>query len=67
MTDQESIDSALIDAATNEKSSTFSGESVSVTRQSVSEIILADRHYARKHVAGLGIRRGKFTPANPGL
>lgn len=64
---QAAIDAALIDVATNEKSSTFSGESVSVTRQSISEIIAADRHMARKRVVGLGIRVGYARPTRAGL
>jgi hypothetical protein len=64
---QAAIDAALLDVATNEKSSTFSGESVSVTRQSVAEIIAADRHMARKNFKGLGIRCGRMTTTGASL
>lgn len=62
---QAAIDDALIDAATNPK--TLVTEGLTITRQNIADIVAADRHLAKKRVAGLGIRIGRFTPANPGL
>jgi hypothetical protein len=65
-TEQEAaIETALVDAATNPK--TIQTEGLTVTRQSIDEIIKADRHLAKKRVAGLGIRMGRITPGCPSL
>jgi len=62
---QAAIDESLLDAATNPK--TMVTEGLTITRQSIGEIIQADRHLAKRRVSGLGIRVGYATPTRAGL
>jgi hypothetical protein len=62
---QTAIDAAIIDSATNPK--TIVTEGLTVTRQSIDEIIKADKHLAKRNVAGFGLRCGKAGTAGGAL